>query len=65
MKGSSHITTILGNEIIVVGGGKGWCSVIQMHTGASVIFPATVELYAAFCLLSHCDINGEIFHRLK
>lgn len=43
MKGSSHITTILGNEIVVMGGVKGWYSVIQMRTGASVIFPATVK----------------------
>lgn len=36
MKGSSHITTILGKEIIVVGGVKGWYSEIQMCTGASM-----------------------------
>lgn len=36
MKGGRHLTTILGSEIIVVDGVKGWCSVIQRQTGASV-----------------------------
>lgn len=35
MKGGSHITTILGSEIIVVDGVKGWYSVIQGRAGAS------------------------------
>lgn len=35
MKGGSHITTILGSEIIVVDGVKGWYSVIQRRAGAS------------------------------
>lgn len=35
MKGGSHITTILGSEIIVVDGVKRWYSVIQRHAGAS------------------------------
>lgn len=36
MKGGSHLTTILGSEIIVADGVKGWYSVIQRQTGASV-----------------------------
>lgn len=67
MKEGSHITTIPGNEIIVVNGMEGmvecdpkmcWCQCKSFQTQSK-------QLYAALCWIARCDTKDEIFHRPK